>query len=150
MVRADILNSIPKDEQGKNKPLSRRTFLRLIGSGLAAVVLAGCGPDPEPPTNKPTDVPAAAPATQESPPKKEISQEQLYHMALRKEAISELVAVDSKQYVYTQFAPFYANRVFVFFDKLEIKSKMQLSIICSSDCNILLSKEYPILDLYFI
>ena len=120
MVRADILNSIPKDEQGKNKPLSRRTFLRLIGSGLAAVVLAGCGPDPEPPTNKPTDVPAAAPATQESPPKKEISQEQLYHMALRKEAISELVAVDSK--------PFKIERAFGDWNITEEPNPMALAV----------------------
>ncbi len=89
--RPSTPESIPKKEQGKNKLLSRRTFLRLIGFGSAAAALTGCWPDPEPPTNKPADVPAAIPARPETPQKKEISQEQLYHMALRKEAISELV-----------------------------------------------------------
>ncbi len=59
------------------------------------------------------------------------------------------VDVDSKQYVYTQFAPYYANRVFPCFDQPDLKAKMQLSVICPSDWKKVLSNEHPILEKEF-
>lgn len=42
------------------------------------------------------------------------------------------IDVDTKQYVYTQFEPYYANRVFPCFDQPDLKAKMRLSVISPS------------------
>jgi len=34
------------------------------------------------------------------------------------------IDVDGKQYIYTQFEPYYANRVFILFDQPDLKAKM--------------------------
>ena len=39
------------------------------------------------------------------------------------------VDVDSKQYIYTQFEPYYANRVFPCFDQPDLKAKMSLTVL---------------------
>jgi aminopeptidase N len=39
------------------------------------------------------------------------------------------VDVDTKQYIYTQFAPYYANRVFACFDQPDLKAIMRLYVI---------------------
>lgn len=36
------------------------------------------------------------------------------------------IDVDQKQYLYTQFEPFMANRVFPLFDQPDLKAKMKL------------------------
>ena len=36
--------------------------------------------------------------------------------------------VDKKQYLYTQFEPFMANRVFPMFDQPDLKAKMKLAL----------------------
>lgn len=36
--------------------------------------------------------------------------------------------VDQKQYLYTQFEPFFANRVFPLFDQPDLKAKMKLAV----------------------
>jgi aminopeptidase N len=49
------------------------------------------------------------------------------------------VDVDSKQYIYTQFEPYFANRVFPCLDQPDLKAKMRLSVICPSDWKKVLS-----------
>lgn len=39
------------------------------------------------------------------------------------------VDVDEKQYIYTQFEPYYANRVFPCFDQPDLKAWMRLAVI---------------------
>ena len=39
------------------------------------------------------------------------------------------IDVDQKQYLYTQFEPHYANRVFAVFDQPDLKATMELSLI---------------------
>jgi aminopeptidase N len=46
-----------------------------------------------------------------------------------------------KQYISTQFAPYYANRVFPCFDQPDLKAKMRLSVICPVDWKKVLSNE---------
>lgn len=38
--------------------------------------------------------------------------------------------VDKKQYLYTQFEAYYANRVFACFDQPDLKATMTLNVIC--------------------
>ena len=59
------------------------------------------------------------------------------------------VDVDEKQYISTQFAPYYANRVFPCFDQPDIKGKMILSVICPSDWKKVLSNEHAFLEQEF-
>jgi len=40
------------------------------------------------------------------------------------------VDVDKKQYLYTQFESYFANRVFPVFDQPDLKATMRLNIIC--------------------
>ncbi len=47
------------------------------------------------------------------------------------------VDVDTKQYIYTQFEPYYANRVFACFDQPDLKAKMRLYLISPSEWKIL-------------
>ncbi len=49
--------------------------------------------------------------------------------------------VDSadKQYIYTQFEPYYANRVFACFDQPDLKARMRLSVICPAEWKKVLS-----------
>lgn len=54
------------------------------------------------------------------------------------------VDVDSKQYIYTQFEPYFANRVFACFDQPDLKAKMRLSVICPAEWKKVLSNEYAI------
>ena len=49
------------------------------------------------------------------------------------------VDTDHKQYISTQFAPYYANRVFPCFDQPDLKARMNLSIICPPDWKKVLS-----------
>jgi aminopeptidase N len=39
------------------------------------------------------------------------------------------IDVDQKQYIYTQFEPYYANRVFPIFDQPDLKATMKLNIL---------------------
>ena len=36
--------------------------------------------------------------------------------------------VDKKQYLYTQFQPYFANKVFPIFDQPDLKAKMKLAV----------------------
>jgi aminopeptidase N len=54
------------------------------------------------------------------------------------------VDVDKKQYIYTQFEPYCANRVFACFDQPDLKAKMRLTVICPSAWKKVLSNEYAI------
>ena len=56
------------------------------------------------------------------------------------------VDVDDKQYIYTQFEPYYANRVFPCFDQPDLKAKMNLSVISPSQWKKVLSNEYATLE----
>lgn len=56
------------------------------------------------------------------------------------------VDVDSKQYIYTQFESYYANRVFPCFDQPDLKAKMRLGVICPSNWKKVLSNEHPLLE----
>lgn len=56
------------------------------------------------------------------------------------------VDVDGKQYIYTQFEPYYANRVFVNFDQPDLKAKMRLSVISPSEWKKVLSNEYAVVE----
>lgn len=47
------------------------------------------------------------------------------------------VDVDTKQYIYTQFEPYYANRVFACFDQPDLKAKMRLYLTSPSEWKIL-------------
>ncbi len=50
--------------------------------------------------------------------------------------------VDGKQYLYTQFEPYMANRVFPIFDQPNLKAKMNLSIHCPKEWEAVLSNEH--------
>jgi aminopeptidase N len=52
------------------------------------------------------------------------------------------VDVDQKQYIYTQFEPYYANRVFACFDQPDLKAKMRLYVTSPSEWKKVLSNEY--------
>jgi aminopeptidase N len=56
------------------------------------------------------------------------------------------VDVDNKQYIYTQFEPYYANRVFPCFDQPDLKAKMRLTVIVPSDWKEVLSNEHATLE----
>jgi aminopeptidase N len=49
------------------------------------------------------------------------------------------VDVDNKQYIYTQFEAYYANRVFPCLDQPDLKAKMNLSVISPSEWKKVLS-----------
>ena len=51
------------------------------------------------------------------------------------------VDVDTKQYIYTQFESYYANRVIPCFDQPDIKAKMLLSVISPANWEKVLSNE---------
>lgn len=44
---------------------------------------------------------------------------------------------DGEQFLYTQFEPYYANRVFPCFDQPNLKSIMRLTVICREDWRVL-------------
>ena len=56
------------------------------------------------------------------------------------------VDVDHKQYIYTQFEPYYANRVIPCFDQPDLKAKMRLAVICPAEWKKVLSNEYATLE----
>jgi aminopeptidase N len=56
------------------------------------------------------------------------------------------VDVDGKQYIYTQFEPYYANRVFACFDQPDLKATMRLYVISPADWKKVLSNEYAIVE----
>jgi len=43
------------------------------------------------------------------------------------------IDTDQKQYLYTQFEPYYANRVFPLFDQPNLKAPLALTIACPSE-----------------
>lgn len=51
------------------------------------------------------------------------------------------IDVDEKQYIYTQFQSYYANRVIPCFDQPDLKAKMKLTVISPSDWKKVLSNE---------
>lgn len=57
------------------------------------------------------------------------------------------IDVDKKQYLYTQFEPYYANRVFPIFDQPDLKAKMRLDVICPEEWKKVLSNEHATVDL---
>jgi len=56
------------------------------------------------------------------------------------------IDVDTKQYIYTQFEPFNAQRVFGLFDQPDLKATMELSIVSPKEWESVLSNEYPTVD----
>ena len=56
------------------------------------------------------------------------------------------IDVDGKQYLYTQFEPYYANRVFPLFDQPDLKAKMRLSVLSPSDWKKVLSNQRATID----
>ncbi len=56
------------------------------------------------------------------------------------------VDVDGKQYIYTQFEPYYANRVFPSFDQPDLKAKMRLNVVSPSEWKKVLSNEYAVVE----
>ena len=56
------------------------------------------------------------------------------------------VDVDEKQYIYTQFESYYANRVIPCFDQPDLKAKMRLAVISPSDWKKVLSNETASLE----
>lgn len=56
------------------------------------------------------------------------------------------VDVDQKQYIYTQFEPYYANRVLACFDQPDLKAKMRLYVISPSEWKKVLSNEYATVE----
>lgn len=56
------------------------------------------------------------------------------------------IDVDGKQYIYTQFEPYHANRVFVLFDQPDLKATMELSVVSPMDWGRVLSNEDAVLD----
>lgn len=59
------------------------------------------------------------------------------------------VDVDKKQYLYTQFEPYYANRVFPLFDQPDLKAKMRLSVLTpgQGDWKKVISNEHALIDM---
>lgn len=57
------------------------------------------------------------------------------------------IDVDEKQYIYTQFEPYAANRVFPCFDQPDLKAKMNLSILTPQDWKRVISNESAILNM---
>ena len=55
--------------------------------------------------------------------------------------------MDEKQYLYTQFEPYYANRVFPIFDQPDLKAKMRLDVVCPLDWKKVLSNEHAVVDM---
>jgi len=53
---------------------------------------------------------------------------------------------NDKQYISTQFAPYYANRVFPCFDQPDLKAKMRMSVISPVDWKKILSNETSTID----
>ena len=47
--------------------------------------------------------------------------------------------VDGKQYLYTQFEPYAANRVMPVFDQPDLKGKLTLSVACPEEWGTVLS-----------
>jgi aminopeptidase N len=56
------------------------------------------------------------------------------------------VDVDAKQYLYTQFEPYYACRVFPCFDQPDLKARMRLGVIAPNDWQKVLSNEHALLE----
>lgn len=59
------------------------------------------------------------------------------------------VDVDQKQYIYTQFEPYYANRVFPCFDQPDLKAHMRLAVISPPEWKKVLSNENPVVEKEF-
>jgi len=57
------------------------------------------------------------------------------------------IDVDKKQYLYTQFEPYYANRVFPLFDQPDLKAKMRLAVLCPSEWKKVISNEHATVDM---
>jgi aminopeptidase N len=57
--------------------------------------------------------------------------------------------LDTCQYIYTQFAPYYANRVFPCFDQPDLKAVFRLYMITPSDWAKVLSNENAIVEKEF-
>lgn len=55
------------------------------------------------------------------------------------------IDVDEKQYLYTQFESYFANRVLANFDQPDLKAKMRLNLICPTVWKVL-SNEYAIVE----
>ena len=55
------------------------------------------------------------------------------------------IDVDKKQYLYTQFEPYYANRVFAQFDQPDLKAQMRLNIVYPKIWKVL-SNEYATIE----
>jgi aminopeptidase N len=49
------------------------------------------------------------------------------------------IDTDQKQYLYTQFEPYYANRVFPLLDQPDIKAPLSLTLACPADWEAVLS-----------
>ena len=49
--------------------------------------------------------------------------------------------VDGKQYIYTQFESYFANRVFPLFDQPDLKAVMKLNVLSPNDWKKVLSNE---------
>lgn len=75
----------------------------------------------------------------------------LYHSQYANDGsgLVSFIDVDGKQYLYTQFEPYYANRVFACFDQPNLKAQMRLNLICPTDWKKILSNEYPVVDCQF-
>jgi len=56
------------------------------------------------------------------------------------------IDVDSKQYIYTQFESYYANRVIPCFDQPNLKAKMRLGVISPADWKKVLSNEHATVE----
>jgi aminopeptidase N len=56
------------------------------------------------------------------------------------------IDVDGKQYIYTQFEPYEANRVFPCFDQPDLKAKMRLYIISPNNWKKIISNESAIIE----
>ena len=56
------------------------------------------------------------------------------------------VDVDSKQYIYTQFESYYANRVIPCFDQPDLKAKMRLGVISPASWKKVLSNEHATVE----
>ena len=50
--------------------------------------------------------------------------------------LSSFVDSDSRQYVYSVFEPYLANRAFFLFDQPDLKARMELCVLCPEDWRI--------------
>jgi aminopeptidase N len=57
------------------------------------------------------------------------------------------IDVDQKQYIYTQFEAYFANRTFPVFDQPDLKAKMRLSVLTPADWKRVISNENASVDM---